>query len=74
MTNTGNYIDSFDAVQYVSRYISDMAENIRGTKRDKYLIGGSLLKNMYEDEMKKNPNQNKKDALKKCVNIIMDNK
>ncbi len=74
MLNTGQYIDQFDAVQYVSRYISDMAEKIRGEKKGKYLIGGSLLKNMYEDEMKKNPLQNKKEALKKCVNVIMDNK
>jgi hypothetical protein len=74
MRNTGNYIDPFNAVQYVSRYISEMAEKIRGEKKAKYILGGSLLKNMYEDEMNKNPSQNKKIALQKCVNIIMDNK
>jgi hypothetical protein len=74
MKSTGNYMDSFNAIQYVSRYIAEMAEKVRGDKKGKYLIGGSLLKNMYEDEMRKNPNQNKTAVLKKCVNIIMDNK
>lgn len=72
--DTGNNIEPFNAVQYVSRYIADMAEKVRGQNKGKLVIGGSLLKNMYEDEMRKNPLQNKTTALHKCVNIIMDSK
>jgi hypothetical protein len=74
MTNSGKYIDHFDAVQYVSKYISQMAEKAKGEKQVKYLLSGGLLRNMYEDEIHKNPFQSKKNVLKKCVNIIFDQK
>jgi hypothetical protein len=67
------HIEKYDALQYVSRYIADEAEKIRNEKKKGlYIVGGSLLKNMYEDEIKKNPTINKTKALHKCVDIIMN--
>jgi hypothetical protein len=67
------YYEQMDAIQYISKFISEEAEKIRKEKKGLFIIGGSLLKNMYEDEINKNPNMNKRKALEKCVNVIMDN-
>jgi hypothetical protein len=65
------YIDIYDAIQFVSKYLSDEAEKVREDIRPQYIKGGKLLRNMYENEIKLNPNQNKKTALKKCIDSIM---
>jgi hypothetical protein len=66
------FIDVYNAIQYVSKYLSNEAEKVREDLKPKYIQGGKLLRSMYEQEMKTNPNQNKKSALKKCIDSIME--
>lgn len=70
--NKNPFIDDVAAIQYVSKYLLEKADEKKDEKKMLYVGGGSLLKNMYNHQINMNPNLNKKQILKNCVKSIME--